>query len=326
PRTRRRGRSDDRRGRKLVLLTAASLALGGCSDRGGDPGGEVEPDAQFDGDSDAGPVDPGADGSRELDAGPPLDAGGASTPDGLRAEPDTARGDLGYPPSGDFDGESGARESGDARACYDGTDGDEEDGTDCADPSCHVLRSCCVGSGDCCAGASDWLGGPIDLSDETTCEGSGDLVATECLADAGFDTFSLAASTPEPVAAAVYGSERADAPIADTAAVRAAAPDVDDADAGRRPPADPRLRRARSWVETARLAALRGIGARNAGRLMAAGIDNVDELADADPGSLTLRLRTITGDDGDEIVEARVRVWVRAARDAVAARREQSGS
>jgi predicted flap endonuclease-1-like 5' DNA nuclease len=68
------------------------------------------------------------------------------------------------------------------------------------------------------------------------------------------------------------------------------------------------------WIEAARLVTLHGIGAPNAARLRAAGISTVSELAAADPESLAGRLAA----RGTPIASARLRVWVRAARQAAA--------
>ena len=69
---------------------------------------------------------------------------------------------------------------------------------------------------------------------------------------------------------------------------------------------------ARRWIELARLATLRGIGAPNARALEAIDIRTVSDLAGADHERLASRLR----DAGGPAEPARVRVWVRAARDA----------
>ncbi|MGH7550723.1 MAG: DUF4332 domain-containing protein [Gemmatimonadota bacterium] len=68
------------------------------------------------------------------------------------------------------------------------------------------------------------------------------------------------------------------------------------------------------WIETARLAVLRGIGTENAERLRLAGVASVSDLAAADPAELSRRLER----EGDPVPPARVRVWVDAAKDAVA--------
>jgi len=68
----------------------------------------------------------------------------------------------------------------------------------------------------------------------------------------------------------------------------------------------------RAWVERARLATLRGIGAENARRLEEAGVGTVGALAEADPARLVEELRA----GGAPAEPARVRVWVRAAREA----------
>lgn len=70
---------------------------------------------------------------------------------------------------------------------------------------------------------------------------------------------------------------------------------------------------AEPWVRAARLAVLRGIGARNARRLWSAGIRSVPELARAAAPDLARRL----AGSGGGVEAARVRVWIRAARDEV---------
>lgn len=104
-------------------------------------------------------------------------------------------------------------------------------------------------------------------------------VPADTLAAAGHDPFSLASADPAALARAIGTG----------------------------------LDRAAAWVETARLTTLRGIGGPNAARLRAVGIDSVDELARADPGELVEALRRASD---RRIVPARVRVWVRAARQA----------
>jgi hypothetical protein len=113
-------------------------------------------------------------------------------------------------------------------------------------------------------------------------------VPAEALQRAGHDVFSLARARPRDVAdqvALFEGVEASDPEPADT-------------------------RRARTWVEAARLAALRGIGTENARRLMAVGVDSVHELARSDPNWLAGEIAAT----GEEVPPARVRVWVRAAR------------
>jgi predicted flap endonuclease-1-like 5' DNA nuclease len=69
---------------------------------------------------------------------------------------------------------------------------------------------------------------------------------------------------------------------------------------------------ARAWVERARLATLRGIGAPNAARLAELGVETVGALAAVDPDRLGARLAAA----GTPVDPARLRVWVRAAREA----------
>ncbi len=59
------------------------------------------------------------------------------------------------------------------------------------------------------------------------------------------------------------------------------------------------------------LATFEGLGTENATRLRTAGITTVDELAAAEPGALARELAAL----GAPIPEARLRVWVRAARE-----------
>jgi hypothetical protein len=70
---------------------------------------------------------------------------------------------------------------------------------------------------------------------------------------------------------------------------------------------------AEAWIRSARIATLRGIGAHHATLLRRLGIDSVEALASADARVLSAALERLTGED---VVEARVRVWVRGARNA----------
>ena len=72
-------------------------------------------------------------------------------------------------------------------------------------------------------------------------------------------------------------------------------------------------RAAEAWIERARLATLRGIGVEGATALARVGIVSVEQLAVADAAELVRALERATGAD---FVDARVRVWVRAARRA----------
>lgn len=71
------------------------------------------------------------------------------------------------------------------------------------------------------------------------------------------------------------------------------------------------LAEARAWVQTARLATLRGIGVEGLTALRAVGMRTVDDLAGADPERLVRELRAA----GHPVLSARVRIWVRAARE-----------
>jgi predicted flap endonuclease-1-like 5' DNA nuclease len=101
------------------------------------------------------------------------------------------------------------------------------------------------------------------------------------LALAGYDAYRLAEADPHAVARAVNTTPR----------------------------------QADAWIHRARLATLRGIGATGSLALERAGIATVEQLAAADPADLARALERVTG---SEVVDARVRVWVRAARRATA--------
>ncbi|HSJ13901.1 MAG TPA: helix-hairpin-helix domain-containing protein [Longimicrobiales bacterium] len=72
-------------------------------------------------------------------------------------------------------------------------------------------------------------------------------------------------------------------------------------------------RTAEQWIERARLATLRGIGAEDARKLERVGIATVEQLAAADAAELARALERLSG---RRVVDARVRVWVRAAQRA----------
>lgn len=97
---------------------------------------------------------------------------------------------------------------------------------------------------------------------------------------AGYDAFSLAQASPARVAADVN-----------------ATPDE-----------------AAGWIEEARMATLRGLGTANLELLQRLGINSMSALAAQDPQQLIASLEALTGSD---FVDARVRVWVRGARNAV---------
>ncbi|GBD32781.1 hypothetical protein HRbin33_01755 [bacterium HR33] len=67
-------------------------------------------------------------------------------------------------------------------------------------------------------------------------------------------------------------------------------------------------------IETAKLAALRGIGLEHAAALRRVGVETVCQLAARDPRGLWTRLRSAKERPGKRPTEAEVRVWVRAAR------------
>lgn len=173
--TRRAGSAAPGAGRSVTCnlrLAAALTALAsmlGCSD-------------------DTASLDPGFD--RE-DAGAAVDGAtggdaGAPDPRGLGADPEADSGFL--PPDEGFEAEGD-----DPAACYDGLDNDDNGATDCADPTCQGLRTCCIGAGDCCAPAdSPSLPGSVDF---TACEPASDL--DSCLASQA--TTGVAFGEPPPV-------------------------------------------------------------------------------------------------------------------------------
>lgn len=66
-----------------------------------------------------------------------------------------------------------------------------------------------------------------------------------------------------------------------------------------------------NWIEEARLATLRGMGTEYLQLLRTLGITSVRSLAAQDSGNLVRSLEAMTGRD---VVDARVRVWIRGAR------------
>jgi hypothetical protein len=105
----------------------------------------------------------------------------------------------------------------------------------------------------------------------------------ERLRAAGYDAFSLAAADAEAVRRALGPRATGEA--------------------------------AAAWIESARLATLRGIGSDRALLLARVGIGSVAELAAAEPEPLRQRLSAL----GHDVPAARVRVWIRGARAAVEA-------
>lgn len=70
---------------------------------------------------------------------------------------------------------------------------------------------------------------------------------------------------------------------------------------------------AAGWIETARLATLRGMGSENLKLLRGVGINSIQQLAQADWRALDEHLERETG---RAVVDARVRVWIRGAKRA----------
>jgi hypothetical protein len=66
-------------------------------------------------------------------------------------------------------------------------------------------------------------------------------------------------------------------------------------------------------IDRARLASLRGLGSDNVRLLSAIGITSIEHLAQQDPKALIAKIESFTGED---VVDARVRVWIRGARRA----------
>jgi hypothetical protein len=104
--------------------------------------------------------------------------------------------------------------------------------------------------------------------------------AAKPLALSGLDVFTLAAAGPERVADLASAEPRA----------------------------------AVDWIRRARLVALRGIGAENARFLEEVGVGSVERLAAADAATLSAELRRA---GAPRVREARVRVWIRGAREAL---------
>jgi hypothetical protein len=77
---------------------------------------------------------------------------------------------------------------------------------------------------------------------------------------------------------------------------------------------------AQHWIEAARLVTLRGIGTTNARRLAEMGVTSIAALAVQDPDTLASRLATRVARGSRRPTAAEVRVWVRAALDAVLAK------
>jgi hypothetical protein len=77
---------------------------------------------------------------------------------------------------------------------------------------------------------------------------------------------------------------------------------------------------AQRWIEAARLVTLRGIGTTNARRLSEMGVTSIAALAVQDPDTLAARLAALTVRGRRRPTPAEVRVWVRAALDAVLAK------
>ncbi|HEU4464771.1 MAG TPA: DUF4332 domain-containing protein, partial [Gemmatimonadota bacterium] len=144
--------------------------------------------------------------------------------------------------------------------------------------------------------------------------GRGAAVNATALAAAAFSAVTIAAMHRKTIASVVPAVADLGAPAAplDRAGIadpwELAGADPDDLAAALGTEANA----ARVWVERARLATLRGIGAEGASRLEGTGIASVEELAEGEPESLARRL----AEAGEPVPPARVRVWVRAARDA----------
>jgi predicted flap endonuclease-1-like 5' DNA nuclease len=68
---------------------------------------------------------------------------------------------------------------------------------------------------------------------------------------------------------------------------------------------------ASKWIDVAKLATLRGLGSANVHNLRAIGINSMQALAAADWRVVDAQLEHRTGRD---VVDARVRVWIRGAR------------
>lgn len=143
----------------LLAVTGAGCAGASFSPDFGDASATDGGATRTDSGMDAAFGEDAADGTTPA---PPSDGGTMAPPPGIPADPSRSA-----PVTGEGLASGGA---GPVAACFDGADNDDASGTDCGDPACASLASCCVGRGDCCAAAP---ANPLPaLLDFSTCPGT----------------------------------------------------------------------------------------------------------------------------------------------------------
>ena len=157
--------------------------------------------------------------------------------------------------------------------------------------------------------------GPIRIGRKTVTAMAGVVFAVLVLS--GMERYTIGSTTPSlvevpgvPASAAFRLQEAGESPfrlarMSASAVARETGAGVDDA---------------RRWIEAARLVTLRGIGTANARRLADIGVTSVATLAIQDPDILAVKLAARPGERRRRPTPAEVRVWVRAALEAVLAR------
>ena len=157
--------------------------------------------------------------------------------------------------------------------------------------------------------------GPVRIGRKTVTAMAG--VAFAVLVLSGMERYTISSTTPSlvevpgvPASAAFRLQEAGESPfrlarMSASAVARETGASVDDA---------------RRWIEAARLVTLRGIGTVNARRLAAIGVSSVATLAIQDPDILVVKLAAAPGERRLRPTPAEVRVWVRAALEAVLAK------
>ncbi len=157
--------------------------------------------------------------------------------------------------------------------------------------------------------------GPIRLRRKVVTAAAGVAFAVVVLS--GMERYTISSTTPSlvevpgvPASAAFRLEEAGESPfllarMPASAVARETGASVDDA---------------QRWIEAARLVTLRGIGTANARRLAAIGVTSVAALAVQDPDTLAARLAASPAERRWRPSPAEVRVWVRAALDAMLAK------
>ncbi len=157
--------------------------------------------------------------------------------------------------------------------------------------------------------------GPIQLRRKVVTAAAGVLFAVLVLS--GMERYTISSTTPSlvevpgvPASVAFRLEEAGESPfllarMPASAVARETGASMDDA---------------QRWIEAARLVTLRGIGTANAHRLAAIGVTSVAALAVQDPDTLAARLAAAPAEPRRRPSPAEVRVWVRAALDAVLAK------